>query len=286
MTSDLSVVRGQWPREPDDGSWLIVDGPVTRRCELHDAGCKMGDVSPAGKRCHATAVQSASAQAQSCGVRIVLPLESGRGGGTDLSAQVAGFSRGANGANENWPNSHIFPPFLASSMWGFFRRGWRKMSRFDGELCERCKLREIRGLKMQNRMCKILAHITLRMWSPAFCRKPPRQNVRLLFAFCSLKFYIFFVNELRMRSARVLPDAQGPAVHGASVMSGLDRVSPYQRRTKADDGPVWSGLDHAKKAVNALSVGLGRFTCEFKVLLSRFKVERNAECGIKSSCEF
>src|ERR1700722_15002398 len=77
------------------------------RCWMQD-----GDVSPAGKRCHATAVQSASAQAQSCGVRIVLPLESGRGGGTGLSAQVAGFSRGAEGPGEKWPNSHIFSVFL------------------------------------------------------------------------------------------------------------------------------------------------------------------------------
>jgi len=43
-----------------------------------------------------------------------------------LVMQVAGFSRGAASADEKWPNSHIFPPFLTSSVWEFFGRGWRR----------------------------------------------------------------------------------------------------------------------------------------------------------------
>ena len=154
------------------------------------------------------------------------------------------------------------------------------------EISERRKGRQKRGFSMESRIGKMLARKPLRLRSAAVRRTPGGQNVRLLFAFCSLNFLYFFVNELRTRSAQVVPDWQCPAVHGWSAMSGLDRVSPYQQRTKADDGPVWAGLGQAKKPVNPLSVGFGRFACEFKVPRSWFKVERNAECGIKSSCEF
>jgi hypothetical protein len=56
-------------------------------------------------------------------------------------------------------------------------------------------------LKTENRTGKMLARNNLRMESPAFNRMPTRQNVRLLFAFCSLNFYIFFV-KLERRERR------------------------------------------------------------------------------------
>ena len=48
---------------------------------------------------------------------------------------------------------------------------------------------------MENSRCKMLALTALETWSPVFRQQPPRKNVRLLFAFCSLNFYNFFVNE-------------------------------------------------------------------------------------------
>src|ERR1700722_5678867 len=54
--------------------------------------------------------------------RIFVPLESGGGCGGCFSTQVVGFSCGAEGIGEKWPNSHIFPPFLTSSMWEFLVR--------------------------------------------------------------------------------------------------------------------------------------------------------------------
>jgi hypothetical protein len=65
------------------------------------------------------------------------------------------------------------------------------------ELCERCKGRQIRGKELKNISPNMLTCNGLTLESPAFCRKPLRQNVRLLFAFCSLNFYIFFVSEMR-----------------------------------------------------------------------------------------
>jgi hypothetical protein len=55
-----------------------------------------------------------------------VPLESGDVIVAFLAAQVVGFSRGAKGAGENWLNSHIFPPFLASSMGSFLDESGRR----------------------------------------------------------------------------------------------------------------------------------------------------------------
>jgi hypothetical protein len=146
MTSNLSVVGGQWLKEPVDGFWLIVDGPEAGRRESHDSGCTMGDISPAGKRCHATAVQSASAQAQSWGVQISVPLE----------------SRGV--ANR--------------------------------EISERRERTEMRGIQRANRTRKLLARTTLGMCAHALSRMTSRENVRLLFASCSLIFlFILFMKD-------------------------------------------------------------------------------------------
>jgi hypothetical protein len=48
-------------------------------------------------------------------------LESSEAGDAFLESQVVGFSRGAKGANENWPISHIFPPFLTLLSEKFYR---------------------------------------------------------------------------------------------------------------------------------------------------------------------
>jgi len=127
------------------------------------------------------------------GARISVPLESGRRGGAGLSAQVLGFSRGVKGVGENWPNSHIFPPFLTWPLREFFCRGWRTGTRSNREISEQRDQTKMRGLMTENRWCKMLVFTTLKKGSPAFCRKPPQQNVRLLFAFCSHKNNIFFV---------------------------------------------------------------------------------------------
>jgi hypothetical protein len=68
--------------------------------------------------------------------------------------------------------------------------GWAMMNREKGG---RRKWRQQRGKMMESRRRNLLALTTLRIWSPAFCRKPPRKNVRLLFAFCSLKFLFYFL---------------------------------------------------------------------------------------------
>ena len=54
--------------------------------------------------------------------------------------------------------------------------------------------------RMKKQFCKMLAPTILRMGSRAFRRMPPRQNVGLLFAFCSLNFYNSFVNSGRAAS--------------------------------------------------------------------------------------
>ena len=61
----------------------------------------------------------------------------------------------------------------------------------SGELCEHCNWKQIRGKMIGNRSCKMLAFTGLRMWPAMSRRGSRRQNVRLLFAFCSLNFYIF-----------------------------------------------------------------------------------------------
>src|SRR6266700_7611958 len=63
-----------------------------------------------------------------------VPLESSGVGSRVLVMQVVGFSRGAKADGENWLNSHIFPPFLASSMGSFLSESGRRggFVRFGG----------------------------------------------------------------------------------------------------------------------------------------------------------
>jgi len=77
-----------------------------------------------------------------------------------------------------------------------------KRSQVCREIGEQCKCKQKRGIEMENGICKRLVPITLRMGSPAFQQAPPRQNVRLLSAFCSHKKYIFY--ELAGRADRRL----------------------------------------------------------------------------------
>jgi hypothetical protein len=146
-------------------------------------------------------------------------LGSGGGGEEDLSAQVAGFSRRAKGAGENWPNSHIFPPFLTLPLWDFFRQGWRKGTQSNREISEQRDQTKIRGVKFEIQTRKMLAFTTLKKGSPAFCRKPLRQNVRLLFASCSLIFLFYFF-KIGPRDDSGRP----PAVDGGSRMAGKRRI--------------------------------------------------------------
>jgi len=80
------------------------------------------------------------------------------------------------------------------------RWGLRNEAEPARKLCERGKLMQKQGFKIENQTGKMLARNILRMEPPAFRRRPPRQNVRLLFAFCSLNFYIFFVSSGRVAS--------------------------------------------------------------------------------------
>ena len=62
------------------------------------------------------------------------------------------------------------------------------------QISERSEWRPMRVEMNNNRVCKMLAFMTLGMEAPGFWRLPPRQNVRLLFACCSLNFhFLFFV---------------------------------------------------------------------------------------------
>ena len=62
------------------------------------------------------------------------------------------------------------------------------------QISERSEWRPMRGKMIMRRNCKMLAFTTLGMEVPGFWRLPSRQNVRLLFAFCSLNFhFLFFV---------------------------------------------------------------------------------------------
>ena len=128
--------------------------------------------------------------------RFSVPLESNGVGGEVLAVQPVRFSRGAASADANSPNSHIFPPFLTSSMWEFFGRlvfenapplpALSPASGGEGvdhrKLCEQGKLMQKQGFKIENRTGNMLARNSLTMESSASCRLPPRRNVRLLFA--------------------------------------------------------------------------------------------------------
>ena len=78
--------------------------------------------------------------------RFSVPLESDGAGGGFWESQVVGFSCDANCADENWPSSHIFSPFLTSLMWDFLNRRDRRERGYDRQISERSKKRQIRGM--------------------------------------------------------------------------------------------------------------------------------------------
>jgi hypothetical protein len=70
----------------------------------------------------------------------------------------------------------------------------------------------------------MLVRNSLKMGSPAFCRKPLRQNVRLLFAFCSLNFYIFL-------RAKAGPSGQPSLADSHLVEGGFCETKPRLSRS-------------------------------------------------------
>src|ERR1700722_4637672 len=117
-------------------------------------------------------------------------------------------------------------------------------ARFSRELCERREWRQMRVLKMEKRICKLHAISALRMRSTAFCRMPPPQNVRLLFAFCSHKFLFFLF--MRNGNSPLLTSGATRGIHfvssvptGAAARCGeraLPKRSKLPMEARAEDG--------------------------------------------------
>jgi hypothetical protein len=99
------------------------------------------------------------------------------------------------------------------------KSGWRNEPESAGKLSERCKRRQMRGLMMENRRCKMLVFTTLKKGpchltpSPSPPKdggeggsdSPLRQNVRLLFA----KFFILFFCEPAAAGSTLDSDDRG-----------------------------------------------------------------------------
>src|ERR1700722_336429 len=67
-----------------------------------------------------------------------------------LYAMASSFPRGATGAGEKWPISHIFPPFLTLWMREFFRQGWRRGAFKCGVQSAECGILTRRSLQTAN----------------------------------------------------------------------------------------------------------------------------------------
>jgi hypothetical protein len=161
-------------------------------------------------------------------------------------------------------------------------------AKYNREPGERCEQSQIRGKKMTNQRHKLLAFTTLGMRSPDFDRKPTGKNVRLLFAFCSLNFYIFFVEAGGAAPRAVKLFTHGQRLQAAMTSTNLDcggttplsdgetclpvskrgRVRALQiesgnRRDRKDSGQVRSGFARHRPLKKARKSAIARIRSIF-----------------------